>query len=125
MAELVRAALESVCYQSVDLLDAMAADGLPRPPVVRVDGGMAANTWMLGFLADILGVAVERPAETETTARGAAILAALSLGLISSLTDASWAWQGEARFEPTLSSAERAPLVAGWRKAVSRVRETA
>src|SRR3546814_12454927 len=80
-AEMARAALEAVCYQTRDLLEAMRADGADSLETLRVDGGMVANDWMLQMLADILGVAVERPVVAETTALGAACLAGLNRGL--------------------------------------------
>ena len=77
IADLVRAALESVCYQTNDLVNAMRKDGAQAPAALRVDGGMVANNWLMQFLADVLDVVVERPVVTETTALGAAYLAGL------------------------------------------------
>ena len=119
-AHLARAALESVAYQSMDLVAAMAADGAPRPATMRIDGGMAANDWMCGFLADMIETPVERPVELEATARGAAFHAGLCTGLWSGLPDLSRLWSSEARFEPSMPAAVRTTLIAGWRDAVRR-----
>lgn len=126
--EIVRAGLEAVAYQTRDLVDAMAAgDGGPAgaDALLRVDGGMARNDWLMQFLADILGMPVERPGVTETTALGAAFLAGLGAGLYGSLDDLAAHWSAQARFEPGFSPDERDRLVAGWRDRVARVRETA
>lgn len=124
IAHLVRAALESVAYQTRDLTEAMAADAGHPPAALRVDGGMVGNDWLMQFLADMLGVAVERPAVTETTALGAAYLAGLQAGLFGGLKDLSAAWVLERRFEPRLDGRERQRLYAGWLRAVARVRST-
>jgi glycerol kinase len=120
-ARIVRAALEAVCYQSRDLLDAMADDGAATA-TLRVDGGMVANDWMLQYLADVIGAPVERPAVTETTALGAACLAGLGVGLYGSLDEVADRWRPEARFEPAMNDGDRERLYAGWRAAVDRVR---
>jgi glycerol kinase len=120
-AHLARAALEAVCYQTSDLVEAMASDaGGERPAALRVDGGMVANDWLLQFLADVLEVPVERPVVTETTALGAAQLAALGAGLIGSLAELSASWRLDRRFEPRLDGSERRRLLEGWRDAVGR-----
>lgn len=119
-AHLARAALEAVAYQTLDLAEAMVADGGSRPQLLRVDGGMAANDWLCGFLADLTDIAVERPADLETTARGAAFHAGLATGLWSGLDALSALWSRERCFEPGMSAEARAPLVAGWREAVRR-----
>lgn len=119
-AHLARAALEAVGYQTMDLLEAMIADGGARPDMVRVDGGMAANDWLCGFLADLLEVPVERPDDLETTARGAAFHAGLATGIWSGLGELERLWTRERCFEPTMTEETRAPLVAGWRDAVRR-----
>jgi glycerol kinase len=121
-AELARAALEAVCYQTRDLLEAMHADGASGLEALRVDGGMVANDWMLQMLADILGVAVERPVVAETTALGAAYLAGLNQGLFADLAAVASHWRRDARFEPTMAAEERDTRYAGWQDAVSRVR---
>jgi glycerol kinase len=117
----VTATLQSVAYQTRDLFDAMADDGI-APSVIRVDGGMVANDWFLQFLADILGVRVERPTNVESTVLGAAYLAALQCGIIDDLGDASRLWQCERGFEPEMSNDQRDVLLSGWADAVSRVR---
>ncbi len=123
--QIVRAALESVGYQTQDLLAAMSADlGAEADGAVRVDGGMVANDWLCQFLADILDRPVERPAVTETTALGAACLAGLAVGLYPSLDAIAGAWRLERRFEPRMSSSERQRLYAGWQDAVRRTRST-
>ena len=121
-AEITRAALEAVCYQTRDLLEAMAADGAEAPVALRVDGGMVVNDWLLQFLADILGVPVERPVVTETTALGAAYLAGIKVGVCGDAEEIAALWRSEARFEPRMSAAERDGLYRGWTEAVARVR---
>ncbi len=121
-AELARAALEAVCYQTRDLLEAMRADGATGLAALRVDGGMVANDWMLQMLADILGVAVERPVVAETTALGAAYLAGLNQGLFADLDAVAAQWQSDALFEPKMDARERDARYAGWQDAVRRVR---
>ncbi len=118
-AEFARAALESVCYQTHDLFAAMADDGV-TPSTLRVDGGMVANDWMVQFLADILALPVDRPQVMETTALGAAYLAALGAGLIGSLDDVADHWRRDARFEPAMATVQRETLLAGWHAAVRR-----
>jgi glycerol kinase len=133
--QIVRAALESVAYQTRDLMSAMAADlgedagaELPRmpggPSALRVDGGMVANDWLCQFLADILDLPVERPVVTETTALGAACLAGLEVGLYPSLDAVAGTWRCQRRFEPRMAPTERARLYGGWLGAVRRVRAT-
>ena len=120
-AQLVRAALEAVCYQTRDLMDAMASDSGHAVGTLRVDGGMAANDWLMQFLADILGTVVERPQVTETTALGAARLAALGIGLIPSLDTLQREWKCEKRFEPAMAPVRREALYRDWQAAVRRV----
>lgn len=120
-AELVRATLESVCYQTFDLLEAKRRDGL-KPTRLRVDGGMVQNNWLCGFLADVLDIAVERPQQTETTALGAAYLAGLQVGLFDSLDDIAARWQAEREFEPEMPSQQRNLLLADWHEAVIKVK---
>jgi len=123
VAEIVRATLESVGYQTYDLMEAMKRDSKTASKTLRVDGGMVANNWFLQFLADLLDVPVERPQVTETTALGAAYLAGVQCGLFESLADVRNHWQRDALFTPRLSAAERSVLLRGWEKAVSRVLE--
>jgi len=128
-AELVRATLESVCFQTRDLMEAMRADGASQLESLRVDGGMVANDWVLQRLADLLGVPVERPTVAETTALGAAYLAGLRSGFFASggdrLARLGEAWRCAARFEPSMDEDQRAEAYAGWKSAVARVRTTA
>jgi glycerol kinase len=121
--ELARAALESVGYQTLDLIEAMRADwppGVGAETVLRVDGGMAASDWAMQRLADILDAPVDRPAIHETTALGAAYLAGLHVGLYPPLADFARSWRRERAFRPTLAAETRATMVAGWRDAVAR-----
>jgi len=124
-AEIARAALEAVCFQTRDLLHAMEADGVERLETLRVDGGMVANDWLLQTLADTLGVAVERPTVTETTALGAACLAGLRNGFFDGLDGISGRWRSSGRFTPRIDDAERESRYAVWRDAIARVRSTA
>jgi glycerol kinase len=121
---LVRATLESIAYQSRDVVEAMAADGPARADLrtVRVDGGASANNFLMQFQADILGIPVERPVVAETTALGAAYLAGLATGFWSGLDEVKEAWKLDRRFEPRMSRDERDALYAGWQEAVRRVR---
>ena len=118
--ELARAALESVGYQTRDLLEAMREDwGASGSEVLRVDGGLAANDWAMQFLADILGTPIDRPASTETTALGAAYLAGLGAGVAPDPAEFQRAWQVDRRFEPTMTAAERQARYARWQRAVA------
>jgi glycerol kinase len=119
--QVVTATLQAVAYQTRDLIDAMADDGI-SPSVIRVDGGMVGNDWFLQFLADILDIRVERPANVESTVLGAAYLAALQCGLIDNLQQASQLWRCDAVFEPRMSADQRDALLSGWATAVARVR---
>jgi glycerol kinase len=119
-AEIARAGLDSVVYQTRDLLDAMAADGI-GPAQLKVDGGMAQNGFFLQRLADVLGVPILRPKMAESTAFGAACLAGLGHGLYSSLEEIARLWEGDVRCEPKLDSAARKREMAGWREALKRV----
>jgi glycerol kinase len=120
--QVVRSALESVCYQTKDLMNAMLDDGATNPKALRVDGGMASNNWVMQFLADILQVPVERPVVTETTALGAAQLAALGAGLHKNLGDISRHWKRDRLFEPRMDETASNELYEGWQDAVERVR---
>ena len=119
-AHLARAALEAVGYQTLDLVQAMVADGGGHPASVRVDGGMAANDWLCRFLADLLEVPIERPADLETTARGAAFHAGLATGIWSGLPELERLWTRDACFEPDMPADRRSTLVAGWHDALRR-----
>lgn len=116
-AELASATLESICYQTHDLLAAMKRDGV-EPNALRVDGGMVANNWMNQFLANILGLTVERPKVMETTALGAAYLVALQTGI--SMSDIAENWRLDRKFSP--EDFDSTKLLAGWHKAVDCVR---
>ena len=118
-AEIVRATLESVCYQTNDLFKAMHEDGV-NPSVLRVDGGMVKNDWLVQQLSDTLDIRVQRPVVTETTALGAAFLAGLQTGVFSSLNDLVSYWRCEADFGPKMSEEDRTVLIAGWDKAIER-----
>ena len=121
IAHLVRAALESVCYQTRDLLTAMAADALP-PTELRVDGGMVVNDWLTQFLSDVLKIPVVRPQTVETTALGAAFLAGLQSGVYSSLDEIARLWVSQRRFKPRLPPRQADALYGAWQEAVTRVR---
>jgi glycerol kinase len=118
--EIARAALDSVAYQTVDLLDAMAADGL-KPETLKVDGGMAQNDLLMQRLADLSGIRIRRPGNAESTAFGAACLAGLGCGIYGSLQDIAALQRSETHFEPSLSAAERSSQMRGWRDALKRV----
>lgn len=115
-AHMVRAALESLAYQTRDLLDALAKDGAPKLKVLKVDGGVTANAFAMQFVADICDVVVERPAFQEMTALGAAKLAALGVGLIGDLEDHPV--EAPARWTPSMQPADRERMLKGWRGAV-------
>ena len=119
-AEVVRATLESVAYQTHDLLTAMNDDGA-RPESLRVDGGMVANDWFAQCLADVLAMPIERPRILETTAWGAALLAGQSAGVYADWDRIAADWQLERRFDPGLSDRERERRLAGWHDAVARI----
>ncbi|MEQ1863314.1 MAG: FGGY-family carbohydrate kinase, partial [Micropepsaceae bacterium] len=125
LAEIAKAGLESVCYQTRDLLEAMADDmkaaGLGSPAALRVDGGMVVNDLFCQWLADLTGRPIERPEVVETTALGAAYLAGLGAGLYASLDEIAAGWRCERRFEPKIAADERDAKYAGWKEAVGRV----
>jgi glycerol kinase len=121
IAHIVRAALESVCYQTRDLLEAMRPDA-QAPTELRVDGGMSVNDWLMQFLADVLQIPVVRPHIVETTAFGAALFAGLQTGVYASLDEIGALWKADARFEPAQPAARMDSLYAGWRDAVARTR---
>jgi glycerol kinase len=122
--ELARATLESVCFQSADLLAAMRADwpqANEAATVLRVDGGMAVSDWTMQRLADLLAAPVDRPEIKETTALGAAYLAGLSAGVFPAPEQFADRWRLECRFEPKMAEVDRVRKLAGWRAAVARV----
>lgn len=118
--ELAKAALESVGYQTRDLLDAMRADwgSDDASDVLRVDGGMSASDWAMQFLADITGAPVDRPKVLETTALGVAWLAGMKMGAMPGQEEFAKQWALQRKFEPTLSENIRAAKYADWRRAV-------
>ena len=128
--EIARAALDSVCFQTLDLVDAMRADwqaagkGQGEANTLRVDGGMVASDWTMQRLADILAAPVDRPQVLETTALGAAYLAGLQAGLLPEPERFADRWRLERRFVPGMAEADRTRLVAGWRDAVRRTLTT-
>ena len=119
--EIARAGLDSVVYQTRDLLDAMAADGM-GPSQLKVDGGMAQNGFFLQRLADVLGVPILRPKMAESTAFGAACLAGLGHGIYRSLEEIARLWEGDVTCQPKLDSEARTKEMEGWREALKRVR---
>jgi glycerol kinase len=119
--EIARAGLDSVVYQTRDLLDAMSADGI-RPSRLKVDGGMADNRFFLQRLADILGIPILRPRMAESTAFGAACLAGVGHGLFASLDEVARLWQPDIHCEPELDPHARELEMSGWRAALQRVR---
>ncbi|HEY0270874.1 MAG TPA: glycerol kinase GlpK, partial [Sphingomonas sp.] len=119
-AHIARAALEAVAYQTHDLTEAMAEDGAGALAELRVDGGMAANDWLCRFLADLLGIVVERPAMLETTALGAAFLAGIGVGLWAGPEEIATLPRLADRFAPSGDEAARAAALAGWRRALAQ-----
>ncbi len=122
IAEIVAAGLQAVCYQTRDLQACMSDDmGVP-PGTLRVDGGMVANSWLVQFLADMLGVQVDRPTVLETTALGAAYMAGLRFGWYRDLEEIAELWRCERSFMPSMPETERERLYRGWLEAVERVK---
>ncbi|HWB99149.1 MAG TPA: FGGY-family carbohydrate kinase, partial [Bryobacteraceae bacterium] len=119
---IVRAALESIAYQTRELVDAMEADAGERLSELRVDGGAAVNNFLMQFQADILDRPIVRPADVETTALGAAYLAGLATGFWKSVAEVESFWRVERRFEPKMPASARERLVEGWKTAVARCR---
>ena len=122
--EIARAALESVAFQTRDLIEAMRGDwqdaAAADETVLRVDGGMVANDWLMQFLADMLGAPVDRPQVGETTAIGAAYLAGLATGICPPPDEFAKTWRRERRFEPAGDAQAMDRRYAGWRDAVRR-----
>jgi glycerol kinase len=119
-AHLVRATLESIAFQSRDLVDCLAADAGVAPPLLRVDGGASANDFLMQFQADVLGIPVRRPNGLEVTALGAAALAGLATGFWSARSELEEAVRACRVFEPSMSPERRDALYSGWRRAVER-----
>jgi glycerol kinase len=124
-AHLARAALESMCYQTRDAVEAMEADAGIDIPTFRADGGAAANRWMMQFQADILGTPVEVPETLETTALGAAYLAGLATGFWEDREELKNRWRLRRRYEPQMDEEERERLYGRWKEAVARAKEWA
>lgn len=117
-AHLARAALESIAYQTADVLEAMQKDAAIPLQELRVDGGAARNDLLMQFQADMLGVPVVRPRITETIALGAAYLAGLATGFWHSREEIASLWQVDRRFDPSMADERRDELLARWHKAV-------
>jgi glycerol kinase len=124
-AHIARAALESIAFQSAEVLAAMELDSGEALKELRVDGGAAANDLLMQFQADLLGVPVVRPTVLETTALGAAYLAGLTVNLWSSREEIASHWRAERRFEPRMERGRAEELIGRWRDAVSRSRNWA
>lgn len=120
IGHIARATLESMCYQTRDVLEAMTADSNIHLKTLRVDGGAVTNNLLMQFQADILGVAVQRPKIAETTALGAAYLAGLAVGFWKSPDELAQQWAIDRTFEPHMSADQREDLYAGWKRAVER-----
>jgi glycerol kinase len=119
-AHLARAALEAICYQTRDVMDAMVADsGVPMKEM-RVDGGITANSFCMQLQADVMGIDITRPLIGETTALGAAYAAGLAVGYWSSTDEVRTQWQQSRRWNSTRTAEQRAVGYAGWKKAVER-----
>jgi glycerol kinase len=121
-AHIARAALESIAFQSADLLDAMQADTGIRLAELRVDGGAARNDLMMQFQSDLIGAPVVRPQVTETTALGAAYLAGLAVGFWKSGDDIASQWRAERRFEPSMATARVREMRARWTQALEHAK---
>jgi len=120
IGHIARATLESMCYQTRDVLEAMTTDSGVHVKTLRVDGGAVVNNLLMQFQADILGVPVQRPKVAETTALGAAYLAGLAVGFWSSLQELAEHWAVDRTFEPQMDQAQREELYANWKRAVQR-----
>jgi glycerol kinase len=120
---LIRATLESLAYQTRDVLEAMEADSGIELKTLRVDGGAAMNDFLMQFQADILGTEVERPEINETTALGAAYLAGLAVGYWNNLDELVAKWKRDALFVPNMANETREKLYKGWKRAVERAKD--
>ena len=117
--EIIRATLESVAYQTSDLLNAMKKDGL-KPSVIKVDGGMANNYWFIQFLTDILNIKALKPKVYETTSLGAAVMAGYYIGVYKSLSDIARNWRFDKKFVPKIVHKNRLKLLNGWHQAIRK-----
>ena len=124
-AHLARATLEAIAYQARDVVEAMGADVGLQIPQLRVDGGGTANSFLMQFQADILGVPIQLAAVAETTALGVAYLAGLAVGLWRDTTEIARRWRAAETYEPSISTDQRETLYAGWKRAVERARHWA
>ena len=122
LAEIARATLDGIAHQVADVVDAMAADTGRPLSALRVDGGAAANDGLMQLQADLLGLPVERPVVTETTALGAAYLAGLAVGFWSDTSEVQSSWALERRFEPSMAAERRVSMRRTWTRAIDRVR---
>ena len=116
---IVRATIESVAYQSYDLLESMRKDG-SKSKIVKIDGGMVSNNWFAQFLADILNIKVLRPTIQETTAFGAALFAGYQIGVFKTLGEIKSKWRKDATFTPKISKKHRNYLLQGWEQAIRK-----
>ena len=121
-AHIVRATLESLAYQSREVLDAMSADAGAQLSLLRVDGGATVNNFLMQFQADILNKAVSRPQVVESTARGSAFMAGLTVGVWGGLDEIAAIWQEDQLFQPSMGAEERDRLYGGWERAVGRTK---
>lgn len=119
-AHIVRAALESIAYQSADLVNAMASDCGFKPGELRVDGGASANQFLMQYQSNVLGCKVVRPAVIETTALGAALMAGLAVGVWKDMDEIRSIWKSDLRLEPQMSEEERAQTMHDWHRAIER-----
>ena len=117
--EIIRAVIESVAYQSNDLFKAMKNDGI-NAKILKVDGGMVRNSWLLQFLSDVTNIRVYRSKIQENTALGAAFLAGLKIGIFKSLRDVSKRWRLDRKFVPIIKNSERIKLLNGWSQAIRK-----
>jgi glycerol kinase len=117
---IARATLEAIAYQTADVLSCMQSDSGIELSELRVDGGAARNDFLMQFQADTLGIPVVRPANTETTAAGAAYLAGLAMDFWKSVDDINETWQREQTFAPQMNADERKRLLANWSRAIER-----
>jgi len=119
--QIIRATLESIAYQVRDIIEAMEKEAKINISKLRVDGGVANNNWLMQFQADILGIPIERPAISETTSRGAAFLAGLTVGLWRNKKELATLWKCDALFLPEMNEEKRESLYKGWKRAIRQV----
>jgi len=124
-AHIIRATLESIAYQTRDVLEAMEADSGIKLKAMRVDGGASSNNFLMQFQSDILGIQVERPVVSETTALGAAYLAGLAVDYWNGQEELLKKWKRDSLFTPKMDEDKREKLYLGWKRAVERARDWA